>query len=51
MGSNTATSLINPADIVQTTVVGLGNEAVRYFDTSWLQYEGSRLFSGQGRAI
>lgn len=37
MGSNTATGLINPADTVQTIVGELGDEAVRYFGTSWLQ--------------
>lgn len=44
MGSNTATSLINPADSAQTIIGGPGDEAISCFDTSWLQYGVSGLF-------
>lgn len=44
MGSNTATSLINPADSAQTIIGGPGDEAISYFGTSWLQYGVSGLF-------
>lgn len=43
MGSNTATSLINPADSAQAIIGGPGDEAISYFGTSWLQYRVSRL--------
>lgn len=44
MGSNTATSLINPADSAQTIIGGPGDEAISCSDTSWLQYGVSGLF-------
>lgn len=44
MGSNTATSLINPADSAQTIIGGPGDEAISCFDTFWLQYGVSGLF-------
>lgn len=36
MSSKTVTGLINTADIVQTIVDDLRDEAVRYFGTLWL---------------